>query len=315
MRNQGEQGLLGLAFPPDFTATGFFFVYYSGASCPVTGAAMCSRLARYTVNNPLAIPAVADPNSEELVFELAQPFSNHNAGQLSFGVDDDFLYVALGDGGSGGDPQGNGQNRNTLLGSLLRIDVSTTGTGLDPNYSIPANNPLVGQANVREEIFAFGLRNPYRFSIDAPPGQAQRIWLADVGQDAVEEVNVIVSGGNYGWNTMEGSQCFPPASGCDQTGLILPVTEYGHNVGQSITGGYVYRGSRLPEVVGRYFFADFVSGVLFSAELTGPNSASQRNLGGLGFNPSSFGIDFNGEVYVLEFAQEAQIFSLDSGIL
>ena len=197
--------------------------------------------------------------------EVAQPYSNHNGGQLAFGPDG-FLYVGLGDGGAAGDPLGHGRNRATLLGSILRIDVS--GASAETPYTLPADNPFAGDPGSRGEIWAYGLRNPWRFSFDREAG---RLWAGDVGQNRVEEVDVIGKGGDYGWNTLEGSRCFSPATGCDAAGTVLPVWEYPLNSGNcSVIGGYVYRGERLPSLAGAYVFGDFCSGTYLGAPLRRP---------------------------------------------
>ncbi|MEM6646810.1 MAG: PQQ-dependent sugar dehydrogenase, partial [Bacteroidota bacterium] len=217
----GEEGLLGLAFHPDYASNGHFFVYYTAYN------PRRSVVARYTVDAGDA--SRAQPGSEQVILEIEQPFSNHNAGQLAFGPDG-FLYIALGDGGSGGDPIEAGEDPTTLLGALLRIDVD----GAAP-YVIPADNPFVGDTGgAREEIWAYGLRNPWRFSFDPA---TERLWLADVGQNAYEEVNVIERGGNDGWDHREGPACFEPSVGCATGGFIAPRHSYPHTLGRSITGG------------------------------------------------------------------------------
>jgi len=296
----GERGLLGLAFHPDYASNGFFYVDYtaSGPSRTV--------ISRFQVDP--ADPNSADPNSAVVLLEVAQPFGNHNGGQIRFGPDG-FLYIALGDGGSGGDPEENGQNRSTLLGSLLRIDVDNPSSGM--NYGIPADNPFVGAdcgpTGCREEIYAFGLRNPWRFSFDPPTGQ---LWLADVGQGAFEEIDIIESGGNYGWDTMEGMHCFEPSSGCNMEGLILPVYEYGRGLGRSVTGGFVYRGTRVPMLTGQYIYADFVSGRIWAYdEATDSNvELMDTNLG-----ISSFGVDEAQELYFTAFDGRVYHFTSATG--
>ena len=288
----GEQGLLGLAFDPDFSRNGHLYLNYT-ADAPRR-----TVIARYT-----ASAGRAAAGSEAVVLEVAQPFANHNAGALMFGPSDGLLYIPLGDGGSGGDPEDNGQDPTTLLGSVLRIDVSTTTqnpTAGAPNYGVPPSNPFVGRGDgSREEIYAYGFRNPFRASFDTPPGGAPVLWLADVGQNAVEEIDQVEAGLNYGWNVMEGSRCHEPAVGCSTAGLTLPVAEYGHDVGRSVTGGYVYRGSRRPDLAGHYLYADFITGAAFAlpADLSGP---AQR-LGDFNISPSSFARDASGEVYVVDY--------------
>ncbi|MGZ4885701.1 MAG: PQQ-dependent sugar dehydrogenase, partial [Halobacteriota archaeon] len=243
----GELGLLGLAFPRQFNESGFFYVYYTSNN-PLRSVVSRFSVSKTNVNQ-------ADVNSEEVLLQVGQPFSNHNGGQISFGPDG-YLYIGLGDGGGAGDPLGNGQNRSTLLGKILRIDVNSASGSL--NYSIPRDNPFVGNnQGFREEIYAYGLRNPWRFSFDPTTGL---LWVGDVGQDRIEEVDIVKSGGNYGWNIMEGSSCYSPPSGCNQTGLSLPIWEYNHSIGYSVTGGFVYRGAALPELVGSYVYGDYGSG-------------------------------------------------------
>lgn len=276
----GERGLLGLAFPPDFATTGVFYVDYTGSG----GETRVSRFRRSS-------PDRADPASEEILLRVDQPFSNHNGGQIAFGPDG-MLYVALGDGGSGGDPLDAGQDASTLLGSLLRIDVSGSGS-----YRIPPDNPFVGQQNRRDEIWATGLRNPWRFSFDAVEG---RIYIGDVGQNRFEEINVAeasTGGLNYGWNRMEGLECFQ--SGCDQAGLTLPVYVYGRSDGCSVTGGIVYRGTEIPALRGAYLFSDFCQGWIRALSLAGNDSADVQQLDLSVTSPSAFGVDDSGEVYVV----------------
>ncbi len=215
----GEQGLLGLAFHPNYSQNGYFYVDY------VADNPRRTVIARFSVSTNDA--NVADSNSQQVILEISQPFSNHKGGQLAFGPDG-YLYIGVGDGGSEGDPNGNGQNPSTLLGKILRIDVNTQSNGR--NYSIPADNPFAGNtAGYREEIYAYGFRNPWRFSFDSATGA---LWVGDVGQDRVEEIDLVEKGKNYGWNTMEGTLCYNPPSGCNQTGLTLPIWNYTHDLGQ-----------------------------------------------------------------------------------
>jgi glucose/arabinose dehydrogenase len=280
----GEGGLLGLAFHPNFAQNRRFFVYYTRPGSPLVSVVSEFRASQ-------ANPDSADP-AETIRFELPQPFSNHNGGQIAFGADG-MLYIALGDGGGSGDPQGNGQNLSTLLGALVRIDVETAS-----GYAIPPDNPFAGQADVRAEIWAYGLRNPWRFSFDRPTG---RLFLADVGQSAREEINVITRGGNYGWNIMEGTICHSPSAGCDMTGLILPIHELGRDLARSITGGYVYRGTRLPQFLGAYIFGDFITGRIWT--LTEQGGAWQRtDLFQTNRQIACFGVDEMGEIYVADLA-------------
>jgi glucose/arabinose dehydrogenase len=280
----GEQGLLGLAFHPSYVGNGFFYVYYTARNGDIT-------IDRYTVSPN---PNVANPVSGRLVLRVAhsaQP--NHNGGMLAFGADGN-LYIGTGDGGGGGDPDGNGQNANALLGKLLRIDVDAG----DP-YAIPPDNPFVG-TGARGEIWALGLRNPWRWAFDRTEA---RLYVADVGQNAWEEINVIsatTAGVNYGWDVMEGRHCFEPSSGCSQTGLTLPVLEYSHAEGCSITGGFVYRGAAIPDLQGTYFYADYCRGWVRSFRYTNGAATEQQEwgFGNLG-NILSFGEDAAGELYIL----------------
>ncbi len=282
-----EEGLLGLAFHPEYETNGVFFVNYTAANPNRT------VISRFSVSTTDA--DVADPNSEVVLLTVPQPYSNHNGGQLQFGRDG-MLYIALGDGGSGGDPQGNGQDRTTLLGSILRIDVDAPAG--DASYGIPPDNPFVGNSEGwREEIFAYGLRNPWRFSFDSESGE---LWAGDVGQNVFEEVDIIESGGNYGWNIMEAFSCYNAAT-CDQSGLELPVHSYPHESGNnSITGGYVYRGSAMPSLAGRYIYGDFVSGRIWALTPT-QTSYSNELLVDTSFGLSSFGVDENDEILICGF--------------
>ena len=241
-----EEGLLGLAFAPDYRESGHFYVYYSA------GDPRRSVLSRFTASR--SDPGQTDVASELIIMEVPQPASNHNGGQLAFGPDG-YLYIGLGDGGRGGDPFGNGQNTATLLGSILRIDVSAASE--EVRYRIPPDNPFAGTAGAAEEVWAYGLRNPWRFSFDSETG---RLWMGDVGQKDWEEVDLVEKGLNYGWNIMEGAHCFRPSIGCDGTGLQLPVAEYGRADGCSIIGGYVYRSGVLPSLTGAYVYGAFCSG-------------------------------------------------------
>jgi glucose/arabinose dehydrogenase len=283
----GEQGLLGLAFHPRYRENGRFFVNYTD----VRGD---THIAEFHAG-PSA--DVADAGSERLVLFVEQPFSNHNAGGMAFG-NDGFLYFGLGDGGSGGDPFGNGQDLNTLLGKLLRIDVER---GIP--YGIPPDNPFVNRPGARAEIWAYGLRNPWRFSIDRSNGD---LYIGDVGQNRREEVDVGLAsrrgGENYGWNVMEGFLCFNPATGCDTSGLTLPVLDYGS--GCSVIAGPVYRGCRMPGHHGTFFFGDFCEGFVRSFRLVNGAVAEQRDwtdalARGVG-SLSAFGVDADGEMYILD---------------
>ena len=276
-----EQGLLGMAFHPDFGANGRFYLDFTVAPSGDT------RVVRYTVADPGA--DAAEVVAADTILRVAQPFSNHNGGMLAFGPDGR-LYVALGDGGSGGDPRGHGQDSTTVLGTILRL----TGEG-----EAPADNPFVGRAG-DDRIWAYGLRNPWRFAFDPP---SATLFIADVGQNRWEEVNAVADDRgavNYGWSVTEGTHCFG-ASDCDQSGLELPVLEYGHDEGCSVTGGFVYRGAAIPAAVGRYFFADFCSAFVRSFRLEGGEAVDRRehDLGSLE-SVTSFGTDDDGELYLLE---------------
>ena len=283
-----EEGLLGLAFHPDYQNNGYFYVNYTAENPNRT------VISRFSVSS--SDPNKADPASELVLLEYDQPYSNHNGGQVSFGPDG-YLYIAAGDGGSGGDPKENGQNKKTLLGSILRIDVNQPSSA--GNYSIPADNPFANNTEgFREEIYAYGFRNPWRFSFDSANGQ---LWVGDVGQNKYEEIDIVKKGGNYGWNTMEGLHCFKPAD-CDMMGLELPVWEYDHTKGDiSITGGFVYHGTAVKELEGLYIYADYVSGKIWSLDLSDPSNPINTELLNADFPISSFGVDKNQELYICGF--------------
>ena len=280
----GEQGLLGLAFPPGFAQRQKFFVDYTDLSGDTV-------IAQYSVS---ANPDQADVSSEIVLLHINQPFPNHNGGRLQFGPDG-YLYIGMGDGGSGGDPLGNGQNLGTLLAKLLRIDVlSAPGT-----VKIPPNNPFVNQPGARPEIWAYGLRNPWRFSFDPATND---LWIADVGQDRYEEVDFQPAsshgGENYGWNVMEALHCYSPASGCNMQGITLPIAEYSHANGTcSITGGFVYRGRTSPGMRGIYLYADYCTGQIWGIDREGTQFVNSPLLSA-GFNITTFGVDEAGEIYV-----------------
>lgn len=291
-----EEGLLGLAFDADFQSNREFFVYYSAAN------PRRSMLSRFRVS---ADPDVADPASEQVVMEIPQPFANHNGGMLAFGPDG-YLYVGLGDGGSGGDPSGNGQNLATLLGSILRIDVSGTKKNAGSSYAVPSDNPFVGrpEAEARHEIWAFGLRNPWRFSFDLATGD---LWAGDVGQNSWEEIDLILKGANYGWNVMEGGHCFRGDS-CDQSGLVTPLAEYRTGqFGCAVTGGYVYRGNEYPSLRGVYLYADYCSGLIWGLRFrNGKVVAGPKLVAETGRLIPSFAEDRDGELYVTSFGGAGQ---------
>ena len=283
-RGGNEEGLLGLAFSPTFADNGRFYVYYSAAN------PRRSVLSRFETG----ANGLGDAGSEAVLLEVDQPFRNHNGGMIAFGPDG-MLYVGLGDGGSGGDPFGNGQNPGTLLGTILRIDTEQPAQGAP--YAIPADNPFVGESGARGEVWAYGLRNPWRFSFDGKTGD---LWVGDVGQNAREEVNIVYPGVNYGWNVMEGTSCFRSPS-CRGDNLQAPVAEYDHSLGCSITGGYVYRGQRVRELEGVYLYADFCSGRIWGLRHDGADVTAQGELAKAPFEISSFGEDAEGEVYVVGF--------------
>jgi len=293
----GERGLLGLAFHPRYAQNGLFFVDYTDPNGD-------TRVVRYRAS---ADPDRADPASATVVLSIAQPYANHNGGMLAFGPDG-MLYVGMGDGGSGGDPQGNGQNLGTPLGKLLRIDVDNATGGAA--YAIPRDNPFVGRAGARGEIWALGLRNPWRFAFDPA---SSRLYIADVGQDRLEEVDVAgasEAGVNYGWNRMEANDCYN-ASSCDRSGLRIPVDQYAHGPGCSITGGYVYRGA-IAALRGVYFYSDYCAGFLKSFRLAADGTVSELrtwDVGALG-NVTSFGVDGAGELYVV--SQNGKVYKLEA---
>ncbi|HEX3049957.1 MAG TPA: PQQ-dependent sugar dehydrogenase [Aggregatilineaceae bacterium] len=280
-----ERGLLGLAFHPDYAENGTFFINYTDLNGDTV-------VARYAVSAD--DPNVADPNSVLPILQVAQPYPNHNGGHLAFGPDG-YLYIALGDGGSGGDPQGNGQNVGTLLGSILRVDVNT-----DQGYLIPPDNPFVNQSGVQPEIWSWGWRNPWRFSFDRQTGD---MWIADVGQNEWEEVNFESAGGpgglNYGWNAYEASY---PYSGAEAASdVVMPILEYSHDEGCSISGGYVYRGPAIPSLQGTYFYGDWCSGLIWTAQSDASGAWTSTVSLQSGLSISSFGEDAAGELYVVDY--------------
>ncbi len=293
-----EEGLLGLTFHPDHNTNGYLFVYYT-ASGPRR-----SVVSRFNVfpNQPNR----ADPDSEVTILQVDQPAGNHNGGQIAFGPDG-YLYIALGDGGGAGDTFDHGQNTKSLLGTISRIDVSTI------PYSIPPDNPFANSQIDRPEIFAWGLRNPWRFSFDIKTGT---LFNADVGQNKIEEVNIIEKGNNYGWPIMEGTQCFRPPTNCNRTGLALPIFEYDHSNGPaSVTGGYVYQGTGVPDLTGWYIFGDYVDGRFWGLRHDGVQLLESYLLEDSFLSPLSFGIDHQGEVYVLSIDGRIYWFSATGGTL
>jgi len=284
----GELGLLGVTFHPDFSNNGRFFVNYTRT---ITGGQIQSVISEFRVTSN---PNVVDSTTERILLTQNQPFVNHKAGQLAFG-NDGLLYFGLGDGGSGGDPMGNGQNLETLLGKMLRIDVDHMDPGL--RYAIPPGNPFATSTTALHEIYAYGFRNPWRFSFDRPSG---RLFCADVGQASFEEVDIVESGGNYGWNIMEGDHCFNPPTGCDMTGLTLPISEYDHSQGTAVIGGYVYHGSAIPALRGLYIFGDLSSGNIWYLREGPPGTFTQTLLMNSPETLSSFGQDSAGELYLAD---------------
>lgn len=305
LTSANEEGLLGLAFDPDIESNGYFYLHYtqdidSNVSCInelTRQRDSCSVVARFQLAQNSAgefITTQGNPNSKQVILMQRQPFSNHNGGMITFGPDG-FLYIGLGDGGSGGDPDGHSQNRENLLGNVLRIDVRNL------PYSIPQDNPFSNNSQgIKEEIWAYGIRNPWRFSFDSETGQ---LWLADVGQNAWEEVDIIQGGGNYGWNFFEGNNAYQNANRAPE-GIIPPVIEYSHARGSSITGGYVYRGNNLPAWKGWYFYGDFASGTVWAANVDTINddNVDNREIMSTGFGISSFGVDADNELYILDFS-------------
>jgi uncharacterized protein (TIGR03437 family) len=286
--SDGERGLLGLAFPPGFAQKQRFYVDYTDLQGDTV-------IAMYRVSSN---PDVADAASETVLLHITQPFANHNGGQVKFGPDG-YLYIAMGDGGSTGDPQHNGQSLTTLLGKILRIDVESA----PGSVRIPPDNPFVNTSNARAEIWAYGLRNPWRFSFDRANGD---LWIADVGQNAYEEVDFRPAssrgGENYGWNIMEGNHCF--ASSCNTSGLVPPIAEYTHADGCSISGGFVYRGLRWPGLRGIYFYGDYCSGKIWGVARQG-NTWVNQFLISSGLSITTFGEDSAGELYVGDAGQSA----------
>ena len=286
----GEQGLLSVAFPPESAAKRYFYVNYTRDPDGAT------VVARYRVS--AGDENVADPASEDVILTIPQPFANHNGGQLAFGPDG-YLYIGMGDGGSGGDPDQVAQNPDNVLGKLLRIDVES---GEVP-YGIPPTNPFLGMAGYRPEIWALGLRNPWRFSFDRGTGD---LYIGDVGQGTFEEIDFQPAGDpggrNYGWNLMEGDSCYPPGTvGCNRTGLALPVYVYAHSPECSVTGGHVYRGSAFPSLQGVYLFGDLCSGRIWGIRKNG-GAWDNALLAATTLTITTFGEDESGNVYVVNYA-------------
>jgi glucose/arabinose dehydrogenase len=290
-----EQGLLGLAFHPKYKTTGLIYVNYTSKQNQTI-------ISSFRANTSPS--GIANRTTEKVLIRIAQPFDNHNGGDLAFGPDG-YLYIATGDGGSYGDPQGNSQNLKNLLGKILRIDVrSTTVNGTVKPYQIPASNPFVKRTGgVRHEIYAYGLRNPWRISFDRVTGE---LWAADVGQNQLEEVNVIQAGGNYGWNVMEGTSCYSRQNedirNCNASKYKAPVFEYDHRTGgKSVTGGYVYRGTKIAALRGKYVLADFISGRMWTLQKQTNGKVVVAKLSQNIPLITSFGEDEQGELYFVTY--------------
>ncbi len=282
----GEKGLLSVAFHPRYAQNGRFYVNYT-----TRDRGLYTIIAEFTRRTHEA----ADPASERALLRIEQPYGNHNGGQLAFGPDG-YLYIGMGDGGAANDPFDHGQRPQTLLGALLRIDVAERSDTLP--YRVPADNPFVGRRGYRPEIWAYGLRNPWRFSFDFATG---RLFLADVGQDAEEEIDLIRKGGNYGWNIMEGTICTPAVNrSCNKSRFEPPIFSYSHPEGFSITGGFVYRGTMIPGLCGVYIYADYVSERIWGLRYDGGRVTRQRELLRARAAVSSFGEDEGGELYVAD---------------
>lgn len=286
-----EKGLLGLAFHPQYKTNGKFYIYYSAATT-LKGMDNASVIAEYKVSSNADI---ADINTEKIILKIDEPESNHNGGQMTFGKDG-YLYIGVGDGGGAGDKHGtigNGQNTNTLLGKILRIDVNDAS-----GYVIPADNPFVDKGG-RDEIYCYGLRNPWRFSFDRKTGE---LFCADVGQNEYEEIDIIEKGRNYGWKIMEGKHCYSPAENCMMTGLAMPIDEYNHSIGKCVIGGYVYRGTKYPDMQGKYIFGDWTGPFFMLLKPAASTTWERRQLTVTSpkgeFYINSFGEDEAGELYV-----------------
>ena len=288
----GERGLLGIAFHPNFPATPYVYVSYTGQLSGLT-----SFVSRFSSNDG---GQTLDPNSEQVVISIAQENTNHNGGHVQFGPDGN-LYLGLGDGGGGGDPNERAQDNQYLLGTMIRLDIDG---GLP--YAIPAGNPFEANPVCPQgfsatqdcpEIYAWGLRNPWRFSFDSQTGT---LWAGDVGQGSWEEIDVITAGGDYGWDDREGAHCYEPSAGCINDS-IEPITEYGRSLGASVTGGFVYRGSAIPDLVGWYVYADFVSGRIFAIPADSPTGTQTIELLDTALSISTFAQDENGELYVIDY--------------
>jgi glucose/arabinose dehydrogenase len=295
-----EAGLLGIAIHPDFADNGEVFVSYT-AGGPLTS--VVSRFRSFDNNQTL------DPFSEEILLTITQPQSNHNGGNIAFGTDG-FLYIGFGDGGGGGDPRGNGQDATNLHGTIARIDVDTV-----MGYAIPAGNPFAANATCVQgyggascpEIYAWGFRNPWRFSFDSATGE---LWVGDVGQGNWEEVDRVEIGRNYGWNVREGAHCYPAGSSCSGDGLTDPITEYSHSLGNSVTGGFVYRGSAIPQLQGQYVFGDFGTGRIWAVPAASPIATTAVEIADTGHQIASFAQGVDGELYLIDYGSTSTIHQL-----
>ena len=290
---EGERGLLGLAFHPNYLSNRRFFIYYTAAPSGTITVAEYKRMKTR--------PARANPNSARILLEILHPVPNHNGGSIAFGPDG-YLYLGVGDGGGAGDPEGDAQRLDNLLGKQLRIDVDSRDDGMQ--YGIPEDNPFVGVSGAQPEIWAYGLRNPWRFSFDRATGD---LWTADVGQNRLEEVNraeADAGGLNYGWNVMEGTDCFVTSTDCSEDplaqGYYMPLATYTHDDGCSVTGGYVYRGAELDDLVGSYIFADYCTGLVWSVDADGPDRQEPELIAETRHAFSSFGQDQRGDLYATD---------------
>jgi len=289
-----EMGLLGLAFHPLFKENGLFFVNYTTGNSTVIS----------SFNVDPGNPNIANSASEKILLTFPQPYTNHKGGKLAFSPADKYLYIGVGDGGSEGDPQGNGQNLGTMLGKILRIDINKKEAGL--SYSIPPDNPFTGNSEgYKEEIYAYGLRNPWRFSFDPLTGF---LWVGDVGQNKIEEIDIINKGKNYGWNIMEGTLCYNPPSGCNTNGLELPVYEYDHSLGDAIIGGFVYHGKEFPMLEGAYIYGDYGSGSIWGLWYKEGESPKNFTLAKTNLNITSFGLGEDNQLYITAF--DGRIYTL-----
>jgi len=292
-----EEGLLGLAFHPNYSENGYFYVNYTEHN------PRRNVIARYSVDPDN--PNEADYFSSEVILEVNQPYTNHNGGQMGFG-EDGYLYISFGDGGSAGDPQENGQDLSTLLSTIIRIDIDNPSNNL--NYGIPFDNPFINTPNARDEIYAYGLRNVWRFSWDLETGF---LWAADVGQNAWEEIDIIYPGLNYGWNEMEASHCYPPGSDCNPDEFELPIWEYELYVDGvcSVTGGYVYRGDTIWSLKGKYIYGDWCTGHIWALTFSENGNHINEDIIVSDINITSFGLDQNDE---LLFCGNSRIYKITS---